>query len=176
MLIGEKIKLVPLEKEDLARTRSWANEASLNSKMLRVFPVTQMEQEKWYEDAVGDSSKVLFAVKTLKDEEHVGNTGLYHIDWIHRRAEFWILIGDRGFWRQGIGQEVGSLMQRYAFNGLNLNKLYLNVGADNSQAISLYKKLNFVQEGILRQHYYVEGRYLDVITMAILRRDCDDQE
>ena len=67
-------------------------------------------------------------------------------------------------------------MNRYAFNNLNLNKLYLNVGADNQEAIYLYKKLNFVREGIFREHYYIEGKYLDIITMAILRKDFDCKE
>lgn len=176
MLIGKKIKLLPLEKEDLPRSRSWVNDACLNSRMLRVLPVTQVEQEKWYEDIVQDPSKIVFAIKTLDGEEHIGNTGLYHIDWIHRRAEFWILIGQQDFWRQGIGSDVVSLVQRYAFNNLNLNKLYVNVGVDNQEAIALYKKLNFVQEGMLKEHYYIEGNYIDIITMAILRKDIDCQE
>ncbi|MCK4825512.1 GNAT family N-acetyltransferase, partial [bacterium] len=148
MLIGEKIRLLPLEREDLSKSRSWVNDTSLNSRILRVLPVTQVDQEKWYQDIVQDPSKIVFAIKTLNGEEHIGNTGLYHIDWIHRRAEFWILIGERDYWRRNIGLEVVSLMQQYAFKDLNLNKLYLNVGIDNKQAIALYKKLNFVQEGI----------------------------
>ena len=176
MLIGKKIKLLPLEKEDLPRSRSWVNDTFINSKMLRVLPVTRVEQERWYEDIVQDPSKIVFAIKTLNDEEHIGNTGFYHIDWIHRRAEFWILIGERNFWGHGIGSDVVSLMQRYAFNNLNLNKLYVNVGVDNQEAIALYKKLNFVQEGMLKEHYYIEGKYLDIMRMAILRKDIDCQE
>jgi diamine N-acetyltransferase len=176
VLVGEKIKLVPLEKDDLAKSRSWVNDVSLNSRMLRVLPVTQGEQERWYQDIANDPSKIVFAIKTLKGKEHIGNTGLYHTDWIHRRAEFWILIGEQDFWKQGVGSEVVSLMQRYAFKSLNLNRLYLNVGVDNREAIALYRKLDFVQEGILREHYYIEGRYYDIVTMAILRNDYDAQK
>jgi RimJ/RimL family protein N-acetyltransferase len=173
MLKGKKIQLVPLESNDLARSRSWANNAFLSSKMLRVLSVTQREQEKWYQDIVQNPSKIVFAIKTLDSKEHIGNAGLYHIDWIHRRAEFWILIGEQNFWAQGIGTEAVSLMKWYAFKNINLNKLYLNVGADNHEAIALYKKLNFIQEGILREHYYIQGKYLDTITMGILRADYD---
>lgn len=173
---GEKIQLVPLEEEDLSKSRSWVNDTFLGSRILRVLPVTQVEQEKWYQDIIQSSSKIVFAIKTSDDAKHIGNTGLYHIDWVHRRAEFWILIGEQNFQGKGIGTEVVSLMKRYAFNNLNLNKLYLNVGADNQEAIELYKKLNFVQEGILKKHYYIEGKYLDIITMAILRRDFDRKE
>jgi RimJ/RimL family protein N-acetyltransferase len=171
MLHGKKAMLVPLEKEDLPKTLTWVNDSELNSKMLRVLPVTQLDQEKWYQDIVSDSAKIVFAIKTQDGAKHIGNTGLYHIDWIHRRAEFWILIGERDYWKRGIGAEIVSLIQQFTFNNLHLNKLYLNVGRDNNEAIGLYKKLNFTEEGVLKEHYFIEGKYIDVITMSILKRD-----
>jgi diamine N-acetyltransferase len=176
MLTGKKIKLVSLNREDLPKARSWVNDSLLKARMLRVVPVSHADQEKWYEDIVQDPSKIVFAIKTLNDEQHIGNTGLYHIDWTHRRAEFWILIGERDFWGQGIGSDVVALMQRYAFEGLDLNKLCVNVGIDNEAAIALYKKSNFVQEGIMKEHYYIEGKYIDVVTMEILRSEFDSKE
>jgi len=176
MLTGKNIKLVHLEKEDLPRARVWVNDTFLLSRILRVLPVTEADQEKWYEDIIQNPSKIVFAVKTSKDGQHIGNTGLYHIDWLHRRAEFWILIGEQNFWGKGIGTEVVSMMQRYAFESLNLNRLYLHVGLDNQGAITLYKKLNFVQEGLLKEHYCIQGKYLDVMIMAILRNDFDPKE
>lgn len=176
MLNGKKIRLVSLSREDLPKARDWVNDSYLKARMLRVVPVSQEDQEKWYEDIVQDPSKIVFAIKTLNDGQHIGNTGLYHIDWTHRRAEFWILIGERSFWGQGIGSDVVSLMQQYAFETLNLNKLYVNVGIDNEAAIALYKKANFVHEGIMKEHYYIEGKWIDVVIMEILRSEFDSQE
>jgi RimJ/RimL family protein N-acetyltransferase len=171
MLKGKQIKLVPLEKEDLGNSLLWANDMSLNSRMLRVLPVTKADQDSWYQSVVEDPSKVVFAIKTLKEDKHVGNAGIYHIDWVHRRGQFWILIADRDFRKRGVGEEVTGLMQKYAFDNLNLNKLYLNVSQDNKEAISLYEKLNFRREGIFQEHYFIEGKYVDIITMAILRKN-----
>jgi RimJ/RimL family protein N-acetyltransferase len=176
MLTGNKIKLVSLSREDLPKARGWVNDSFLKARMLRVVPVSPEDQEKWYENIVQDASKIVFAIRTMDDGRHIGNTGLYHIDWTHKRAEFWILIGERDFWGQGIGSEVVALMQRYAFENLDLNKLYVNVGIDNEAAIALYKKANFVQEGIMKQHYYIEGKYIDVVTMEILRSEFDPKE
>jgi diamine N-acetyltransferase len=55
----------------------------------------------------------------------------------------------------------------YAFNVLNMHKLYLYVDAENHKALHIYKKLGFVQEGVLRRHFFVEGRYHDSIIMGI---------
>jgi len=173
ILIGKKIRLVPLEREDLPKSQTWVNDKVINAKMLRVLPVSRFDQEKWFEEISQNPSKVVFAIKDIINSCHIGNTGLYSIDWIHRRAEFWILIGEKDYWNQGIGSEVVELMKIYAFNNLNLNKVYLNVGTDNSNAITLYKKLCFKEDGLLREHYYIEGKYIDVITMSIIRKDCD---
>ena len=171
MLVGKMVKLVPLERADLARSRAWANEMSLNEDILRVLPVAEEEQEKWYRNIVEDRSKIVFAIKTTKSGEHIGNTGLYHIDWIHRRAEFWIIIGEKRFWNKGLGAEATALMLAYGFHHINLARIFLHVSEDNKRALSTYKKLNFVLEGRLREHYFINGRYANILVMAILRRD-----
>jgi RimJ/RimL family protein N-acetyltransferase len=176
MLPGKKIRLVPMEREDLPKSQTWVNDVQLNIKMLRVLPVSRLDQERWLEEISRNHSKLVFAIKDIVTSCHIGNTGFYSIDWIHRRSEYWILIGEKDYWGQGIGSEVLELMQRYAFKNLNLNKLYLNVGANNHRAIAVYKKLGFVQEALLREHYYIEGEYTDVIAMSIIRKDYDNQE
>jgi len=171
MLIGKQIQLVHLEKEDLPKSQTWVNDPALKVLMLRVLPVTRMDQEKWLEEIVRNPAKMVFAIKLLESGEHIGNAGFYHIDWLHRRAEFWILIGERGYWGRGVGAEVVALMQRFAFCDLNLNKIYLHVGSTNEKAVSLYQKLNFVTEGVLREHYFLDGKYHDVLAMSVLRQD-----
>jgi len=171
MLIGKKIQLVHLEKEDLAKSQVWVNDPAIKMLMLRVLPVTRMEQEKWLEDIIQSPSKMVFAIKLLDTGEHIGNTGFYQIDWLHRRAEFWIMIGERGLWGQGVGTEVVRLMLGFAFSHLNLHKVYLHVGSTNENAISLYQKLSFVTDGILREHYFLDGSYQDVLAMSILKKD-----
>lgn len=173
MLIGKAVRLVPLEKAHLASTRAWANDMSLNEDILRVLPVFEEDQAKWYQNLLEDQSKIVFAIKSSKSGEHLGNTGLYHIDWIHRRAEFWILIGHKKFWGKGVGAEVVSLMLLYGFHHLNLNKIYLHVSERNNRALGLYKKLKFLEEGRLMEHYYISGRYVNILVMAMLRSDYD---
>jgi RimJ/RimL family protein N-acetyltransferase len=171
MLSGKTIKLVPLDKSDLELSRAWANDPSLNQDILRVLPVAQEDQERWYRSILEDQSKIVFAIKTTKDGEHIGNTGFYCIDWIHRRAQFWILIGQKGFWNQGVGAEATSLMVKYGFRHLNLAKIHLHVSENNERALRLYRKLNFITEGRMREHYFIDGRYVNVLIMSILRRD-----
>ncbi len=47
----------------------------------------------------------------------------------------------------------------------------MHVISTNQAAIAMYAKLGFVKEGLLRQAAYIDGAYLDVVLMGILRED-----
>lgn len=165
-LKGSKVILRPLDREDLERSRQWVTDSDTARGLLRTLPVTQPEQERWFERISTDSTRMVWAIQA--DGEHVGNTGLYYIDLLHRRAEAWFLIGSPERRGQGLGKEAAELLLQYAFQGLGLNKVYLHVGKDNIPAIRLYQGLGFVQEGELVQEYFIQGSYLDVLRMRIL--------
>jgi RimJ/RimL family protein N-acetyltransferase len=50
-----------------------------------------------------------------------------------------------------------------------LYRIYLHVFASNQAAIRTYEKAGFRREGLLRQHAHVDGKYVDVIVMGVLR-------
>jgi diamine N-acetyltransferase len=169
LLVAKTIALVPLERKHLDKALEWANDPALMPDILRVLPVCR-------DNIVADASKLVFAILHGDDGLHIGNTGLYQIDTIHRRAEFWILIGDQTHQGRGVGAEATALMRRFAFDHLNLHRLYLHVGSANSRARALYARQGFVEEGVLREHYYIDGSYRDVIAMSQLKREYDQQK
>ena len=52
-----------------------------------------------------------------------------------------------------------------------MNKVYLNVDADNVAACSLYEKNGFQKEGIFREDLFRRGVLIDRIRYAVLRND-----
>jgi RimJ/RimL family protein N-acetyltransferase len=66
---------------------------------------------------------------------------------------------------QGTGKAALRLLLAYARKVLGLRKLLLEVRADNSQAIHLYKASGFRKVGILRAHYDDGKRRHDTILM-----------
>jgi RimJ/RimL family protein N-acetyltransferase len=104
------------------------------------------------------------------DGELIGEAGLHRIDHFSRACELGIGIG-REFWGKGFGQDAVRTLVDYAFEHLNMNRVGLYVLAEDPRAVGAYRKAGFVEEGRIRQHAWVRGRYEDELVMAILRED-----
>ena len=59
----------------------------------------------------------------------------------------------------------------YADQWTTFTRIELTVFADNTNAISLYKKFGFKEEGLLCQYALRNGRFDDVISMARLNEN-----
>jgi putative acetyltransferase len=70
---------------------------------------------------------------------------------------------------KGVGKALMQAGIDLADKWLNLTRLELEVYADNESAIRLYEQFGFEREGVLRQHAFRDGRYVDSIMMARLR-------
>ncbi len=173
-LVGPRVILRPLERRDLEKSRTWVNDQETAAFLLRVLPVSEIEQEVWFENICTKPDRYVWAVEV--DDLYVGNMGLYHVDLIHRRAEIWTLIGEKTWRGKGLGRESMSLLLDYAFRGLGLNKIYLHVDEENLIAQNMYKKLGFIIEGTLIAEYFIEGKFRNVLRMRLLASELPDQE
>ncbi len=116
----------------------------------------------------------MLAIET-ESGEHIGNISLENIQWKDRQATLGIVIGAKEYWGQGYGTDAIRTLLRFAFEELNLNRIQLSVFDFNERARRCYRRCGFQEEGRLRQAHYTEGRYHDVILMAILREDWERQ-
>jgi len=85
----------------------------------------------------------------------------------NRNAVFGVSINPT-FWSRGYGSEVTRFMVNYAFVGLGVHRVSLNVYQENTRAIELYKRLGFVEEGRIRKSKWIDGGWQDDICMGIL--------
>jgi RimJ/RimL family protein N-acetyltransferase len=104
-------------------------------------------------------------------DEPLGGTGLHRISMLNRNAEWGIYVGRPEEWGKGYGREVAGAMLKYGFDTLNLHRVYLRVNADNPRGIKAYEAAGFRHEGVQRAHHFVEGTYVDVVSMGILREE-----
>lgn len=172
-LIGSRIYLRPLEREDLHEEYlQWLNDPRVNRYLeTGIFPTTREKLTRYYEQIANSPDQVILAIIEKKEGKHIGNVKLGPIYWVHRKAIFGILIGDERFWGQGIATETTHLMVEYAFSRLNLNKIELGVYAEHKAAIRCYEAVGFRIEGCFRESLFHEGKYKDSLWMGLLRSD-----
>lgn len=172
MISGKRLRLRALEKSDLRAIVAWLNDPEVTENLLHDTPLSMDMEEKWYQDMLQKPSEEHVLAVEIKMEDGwrlAGTTGLHHVDWKNRIGEFGIMIGDKNQWGKGYGFDATVLMLRYAFQTLNLNKVFLYAIETNTRGIRVYEKAGFTHEGRLRQDIHKNGRYLDVFVMSVLR-------
>jgi RimJ/RimL family protein N-acetyltransferase len=135
----------------------------------RARPVSDVEHERWFAALPDKSDCAYFAIETIEDARHIGNIWLWNIDARHRRAELRILIGSPGDHGRGAGTEAIRLLCEYAFERLNLHKVYAYVLGINERARRAFERAGFTLEGTLREDRWVGDAYTDVYLLGKLR-------
>lgn len=67
--------------------------------------------------------------------------------------------------RRGVAAALLTAAEQYAVDH-GARKLSLRVFGSNEGAIALYERLGFEREGVLRDEFLIEGRYVDDIVMS----------
>ena len=175
MFKGQKVMLRVTKREDMQRQWEFENDPELSFLDGGKPRPTTMEAVLDHYDtfhAHGTHNDVAFAIEV--DGLYIGHCGLHSIDSPAHTCELGIEIGDRAYWGQGYGRDAIHLLLSYAFQHLNMNRVWLDTHSENERAIRCYKACGFVEEGRLRQHIWVSGHYVDRVIMGVLRDELPD--
>ncbi|EAF2319192.1 spermidine N1-acetyltransferase [Listeria monocytogenes] len=167
------LKRRPLEREDLKFVHRLNNDAKIMSYWFEEPYEAFVELQELYDKHIHDQSERRFILEL--DGQMVGLVELMEIDYIHRRAEFQIII-DPKFQGHGYAVSATKLAMKYAFHVLNLHKLYLVVDKVNEKAIHVYEKVGFIREGELIDEFFVDGTYHDAIRMCIFQHQYQEMD
>lgn len=129
--------------------------------------ISDREQYEWFEAQHKDPTIKMFKIvaETDKTKGPVGVCGLTSIDLVNRRAEFSLWV-DPSVQKRGIGTHALSLLFEHGFCAFGLNLIYGETFDDNP-AMSIFTKLGMKHDGIRRQFYFREGRFIDAHLISI---------
>lgn len=166
------LRLTPLEESDADLLYIWQNTSNIRDLTMGFrFPVQRETVKEWIKNQreYNAKSRVVFAIR--QKENFVGTIQLNNMDPYQRRALIGLYIGESKKRNTGLGFMSCSLLIDFAFNGLDIRKLGLEVLSINKNAIGLYEKLGFQKEGTKINEYYLDGQYLDVCIYGLQRAD-----
>ncbi len=176
MISGNGLRFRAIERADLAQFVEWINDPEVRQGISAFLPLSLVREERWFEEMLKRPiEEHAFALELQQDQKWmlIGSCGLFDIDWISRKAEIGIMIGDKRQWNKGYGTETMRIILKHGFETLNLHRLYLKVFDTNPRAIRAYEKAGFVLEARLREAHFADGLYHDDLIMSMLRPEWD---
>lgn len=169
-LQGKRIYLRGLSVSDVGDSYCcWMNDPAVNQYLeSRFIPQSQSCLKTYVESFEGDRNNVILAIILKRNEQHIGNIKLGPIDWYHRLGDVGILIGAKEQWGKEYATEAISLLAGYAFRTLNLHKLKAASYDTNKGSIRAFEKAGFSVEGVRKEQYFCNGRYVDSILLGFI--------
>lgn len=154
----------PVGLEDLDPLAEHRNQMETWRNLTSVLPVYPHRQNDWLNSL---SERNMYFVGFLSDKR-AAFLRLNDIDYVNRNACVGLDMFSR-FRGKGHGQAFFNLIVEYSFDILNMHRLWLLVKDGNEAARRIYEKVGFTQEGVLKEHLYRDGKYVDYILMGMIK-------
>lgn len=105
-------------------------------------------------------------------EELVGVISFQSLDFTHNIGTIGYWLGEK-YQGRGVMTKAVEHLVTYGFENLQLNRIEIRVATRNESSIAIPKRLQFKNEGILRQAERLHQRYVDHVMYSMLREEWD---
>lgn len=120
----------------------WLNDKNVTALMDKGYKKNTLKDQLAYFDKIKKSKRdLLFAI--YFNGKHIGNVGLHKINFKLKTAQFGIIIGNSKFHNKGIGKTVWYEIIKFAFDYLDMRKIFTMIVTKNIPSIKIAKKLGF---------------------------------
>lgn len=170
---GNRLYLRPPSKRDVHFFLRWFNDPEVSIFLNSIRPMTETAEEKWVErlDERRNDIVLVIVLKGASPEADrpIGTMGIHSIEHASGVATTGTAIGEKDCWGKGYGEEAKMLLLNYAFNTLNLRKIYSHVLAINPRSRAYSEKCGYALEATLRKHHFRNGTYVDEYILSVYR-------
>jgi RimJ/RimL family protein N-acetyltransferase len=168
-LRNDTVTIGPLLPEDTGPLFLWLNDVDAARLDLAYRPTDWMAFKTWLDELGRNNAQMVFAIRKLFEPQIIGFVIFKNIQFVHRAADVGVRIGAEAERGKGYGKRALTLALNFAWNHLNLHRVSLTVFAHNTRAIAAYRAVGFSQEGLLKDAAYIDGEWVDVVPMAVVR-------
>ena len=148
----------------------------VNKFILCEIPQTLEEAKRelnYWRNVFYQNDGIYFAIAEKKTDRLIGSIGLTGYNSYQGRIEISYDLASE-YWRLGIMTKAVAAVVKYGFEEFaptRVNRIEALVSVANIASKNLLLKCGFVLEGVLRQHRYHRGAYVDVSSFSILKED-----
>lgn len=175
MLEGLLVDLVPIDARFLAREHGWENGPSAfwgdagDRRFFSKSMITRHQEENAERRERGGAS-VGWGIQT-KDGTPIGEIYVGQLDAHHRTSMLGAYLGEPQYWGGGYGTDALLLAVDYAFDWLDLRRVYLDTMSSNDRVIRQMAKVGFSLEARRREQTRGDGVWYDMLCYGLL---CDE--
>ena len=160
-----------LQESDLSLRVKWMNNPEVYPFMGFTPPISLENTQRWYSNNVGCNRRKDFVLADSNGEP-LAMCGLTNIDYTVRKGELYLFVNPERK-KQGLGKLSSYLLCKYAFDVLQLNKVFLYTNGSNIAAQKTYENIGFKLEGRMREERIVHGKYEDRLYYGLLSSEFD---
>ncbi len=149
----------------------WINDEKNNKYLHYALPLYADKTAEWWEKTKDADGRLDLTI--LYNDEPVGLIGLLGIDKVNKKAEYYVCLGEHSCKGKGVAKAASRLLVKYAFEVLDLNKVYLYTEEENIPAQRLFESLGFRKEGLLIDDLIYNGRKVNRFVYGLLKDVAD---
>lgn len=103
----------------------------------------------------------------LLEDDLAGIVSLHNLAWADRKGSLGYWLG-ASFQGQGLVTKACRVLINHSFSELKLNRLEIQCSHDNDRSRKIAERLGFTKEGVLRQSWWIRGRFVDQVVYGLL--------
>jgi len=117
-----------------------------------------------------NSQEIYFGIQT-KDGQLIGSISMNWVVPHHRLAMLGASIGEPEYWGGGYGTDALLLIVDFAFDWLDMHKVWLATMSLNARVVRQMEKVGLMLEGRQREATLVDGEWHDGLLYGLLREE-----
>jgi RimJ/RimL family protein N-acetyltransferase len=166
------VRLRPLDERDVDDILGWVNDPEIigNLAAFAGKPLTREDELQYVRRMQSSREDRVFTI-TTPEGRYLGQIGLHQIFRRSAVARLSVIVASRKDMGQGVGSAAIASLLDIAFGEEKLHKVWLMCFARNERARRTYARVGFVEEGVLREEYFHEGAWHDMVRMGMLARE-----
>jgi diamine N-acetyltransferase len=168
------VAMRPIEEKDLEKMVALRASPKVWMNLGDIAMVGLKAQQEWFNSLQGDKKRQYYIFCT-PEIPFLGIVRFDEIDWVNRSIR---VGGDimPEYQGQGYGTKLFQMIEKYCFDYLNMQRLWLLVIESNHAGQNLYRKAGFIEEGRQRKAIFRNGKFQDYIMMSLLIKEWKEKE
>jgi len=165
-IISKRIMLRPMHEDDAEFIVNWRNDPEIKQWFFLSDMLTRESHLEWFRRT--RKERIDYMTCLIPGLRPFGTVNYSNINKTRKSAEAGKMLGDKGLWGKGLGEEAFRVWIRYGLNILGFNEIYIQTYSDNKRNIELNKKIGFHIEKVIE---YGGKKYKRNVTLMKMYRE-----